>query len=193
MTLSATSSSGRKYPIGQEYEPPPVDICEFLIETFPQLGDHENLESQDMAKRLIDLYEGAGKRRFNSNNVADALPWMYQAGLLDFEQRWHPKGGYRLYLWRSTGPTRVKKVLTERPIILNGEALENATPAASAPSAPPPPEVKPPTSSGKKKAKKKASGKKKKCCDDPKIVKSKKTGKRRCKNCGRKLKAKKKP
>lgn len=32
--------------------------------------------------------------------------------------------------------------------------------------------------------------KKKKCCDSPRIVKSKKTGKRKCKSCGKKWKKK---
>lgn len=39
--------------------------------------------------------------------------------------------------------------------------------------------------------KKKKKKKKKKCCANPHIVRSKKTGKRRCKNCGTKLKPKK--
>jgi len=183
-----TTDSGREFPIGQTYEPPPVEICEFLTEAYPKLSEYEHLESQDMAKRLLELYEGPGKRRFHTNNIADAFPWMYQAGLVDFERKWHPKGGYRLFLWRSTGAARIKTVLTDRPVILNGEPLENATPAASAPAEPPPQEAERPARTTKKKA---PTKKRKKCCDDPKIVKSKKTGKRRCKNCGRKLKDKK--
>jgi hypothetical protein len=62
-------------------------------------------------------------------------------------------------------------------------AKESKLPPASTP------EVEPEKPKKKKTKKKKKA---KKCCDDPRPVRSKKTGKRKCKNCGAKLKAKKK-
>ena len=183
-----TSSSGRSYPLGREYPPPPEEMCAFLLDTLPKVSEYEQLESQDLAKRLIELYEGPGKRRFHSIYVSDSFSWAYQAGLLDYESKWAPKGGVRLFLWRAAGPDKIKKILTSRPTILNGEVVRNSSPVASASPSPAPRPSEKPVSSGKKKTKKK----RKKCCDEPRIVKSRKTGKRRCKNCGRKLKDKKK-
>ena len=190
----AKSSTGREFPIGKEYAPPPDDVCAFLLDTLPKIRTHESFESQDLAKRLIELYEGPNKRRFHSIRISDSFPWAYQAGLLDYENRWHQRGGSRIFLWRDAEPEDVERILTARPTILNGEVVRSAAPAASASPSPAPHPSEKPVSSAKKKTKKKKKKKKKrkKCCDEPRIVKSRKTGKRRCKNCGRKLKDKKK-
>lgn len=184
---TSSPNSKRNRPVDRLYEPPSSDLCSFLINSLPKISEFEHLEGQGLAKRLIELYDGPNKRRFHSNYITSAFPWAYQVGLLDYENKWLPKGGVRLFLWRCAGQEKIKKTLTERPTILNGAIVKYESPAAYAPANPTPSPGGAADTPVKKKKKKR-----KKCCDDPHIVKSRKTGKRRCKNCGSKLKPKKK-
>lgn len=174
MGLNGISSSGIEFPLGREYPPPPREFCAFLLHTLPKMGWGESLEPQDAAKRLINLYEGEGKQRFTLGKVADCFPWMYQTGLIGYRRGWHPKGGYRLFIWKAAEEGVIRQVLMGRPTYLNGEPVQISPPLACASSNP-----------EKKK-------KRKRCCDNPKAVRNKKTGKRRCKSCGTALPPKKK-
>ena len=167
-----------------DYRAPEETMCSFLAATLPKLKDHESFESLDLARRLIELYDGP-KREHSITHVADTLPWLYQVGLIDYERRMSAKGGARLFLWRKADPPEIHAVLGARPDVSRGQKPPSPaalTSVVQAPSSEPKP-----TKTPKKKKKKK----KKKCCSDPHVVKSKKTGKRRCKNCGTKYKPKK--
>lgn len=161
---------GIEYPPGQVYSPPDEDVCRFLSDTFVLIGDKERYEQRDLANRLIKIHSGKLDPKITVKVLLDAFTWMYQAGVLMKEwKRWRDNNiQVRLKLWRCVEPSEVRRVMIERPTILDGKVykVEAKTPDAS-------------TS-------------KKKCCDNPKIVKSKSTGERRCKNCGKKKKKKKK-
>ena len=204
-------------PSDSNYYAPSEKICNFLSETLPKLSEFVKLDTQDLAKRLLELYEGK-KSEIRTSEVADSFPWLYQVDLIDYEFQYLPKGGNHLFIWRITDTLKIKRTLAERPDVIDGALREHKSgaqrtkkkpaenggdveaasepkkkkkkkkkkpdpPPASA-SEPDPGEEDPPASSKKKK--------RKKCCDNPRIVKSKSTGKRRCKNCGTKLKPKKK-
>ncbi len=186
------------------YSAPPEELCAFLSETLPIISEYDELEQQDLAKRLLDLYDGP-KRNFDTNKITSTFPWMYQAGLIDYESRYLPRGGNRLFLWRKAGPDRIRQVLADRPDIVEGAQQPRRSMGQSKKSKENPKnesEADRPTKKKKKQKRTKGSApptsapdipkkkKRKKCCDNPRIVRSKKTGKRRCKNCGRKLKPK---
>jgi hypothetical protein len=217
----------------KDYIAPSERMCVLLIDSLSRISDLEQLESQDLAKRLYDLYE-APKRWAHTNHIADAFPWLHQIGVLSYKFEWVPKGGHRLLLWRKIGAKELSKIISEQPDIRGGILkprkpgviagvvssvdVETETVSESEPE-----ETKTEKKAGKKRRKKKSEpvacaseGKKKsknkkpspkkadapdvpakkkrrKCCDEPRIVRSNKTGKRRCKNCGAKLKDRKAP
>ena len=164
-------------PPTKDYMPPTPEMCAFLIFSLSQLSGSEQMESQDLAKRLYDAHEGP-KQGLSHNSILDTFPWLAQIGVIDYKSRWAAKGGNRLYLWRKAEPSQLRSLISPRKTIPAGDATAKEKPVAKVP--------EPVVQASKPKPKKR-----KKCCDDPKIVKSKKTGKRRCKNCGTKLKAKK--
>lgn len=165
-------SNGRQYPKGVEYRAPDPDVCDFLINAFPKLKESDRMERMDLAKKIIDLYSGPGKRTISQSKISAAFSWMYQAEIIDYERFWHPKGGQRLKLWRCGTEERILDILTRRPTFLDGEEFPKTefSEDVQAPDAEAP--------------------KKKKCCNDPKIVKKKKSGRRYCKNCGASRKVK---
>ena len=204
----------------KEYKPPSEEMCEFLIDTIPKLLEQESHESQDLAKRLLDLYEGP-KRKFHTLDVSSTFSWLYLADVLSYESKYVTKGGFRLFLRKAQSSSHIRDVLSERPVFLNGEIVDRlgagrpqiVRPAASAPEKEDaqPEEEKPKRKKSKDKKDKKSKDKKRKkqrdkaeqtrdsskkkkrkrCCADPHIVRNKATGKRRCKNCGAKLKKRK--
>ncbi len=151
-----------KHKTGRVYQPPPKQVCEFISDAYPRVGDRERLNQQDMASRIVALYKGP-KCDVTRENVISAFPWMYQAGILKFESRWGKTGGYELVLWRSVDDGTVSDVLERRSTICNGMIVD--APAAL-PSFVEPVKVK-----------------RKRCCENRCIVRNKKTGRRRCKNC----------
>ncbi len=198
------------------YLAPSEAICNFLSETLPKLSEYVKLDTQDLAKSLIEMYTGK-KSEIRNSEIADSFPWLYQVDLIDYEFQYLPKGGNRLFIWRTNDELKIKRTLAERPDVVdgvlrqhktseqqkkdrkkgsaeNGVSVKPASKPKNKKKKPDPPpafasepesgQEAPPASSKKKN--------KKKCCDNPHIVKSKSTGKRRCKNCGTKLKPKKK-
>ncbi len=193
--------------VADTYFAPTEEMCVFLSDTLPMLSEYDELEQQDLAKRLIDFYDGP-KRKFDTNKITSTFPWMYQAGLIDYESRYLARGGNRLFLRRKAGPDRVRQVLADRPDIVGGAQQPRRSMMVQSPKDKNNSEAETKADRSTKKKKKKKTKKtsapptsapeipkkkkrKKKCCDNPRIVRNKKTGKRRCKNCGRKLKPKK--
>jgi len=198
----------------------------------------DKCESQDFAKQLIELQEKK-RKGVNTLKIANSFPWLYQLGMIDYERRYVPRGGSRLFLFRKGSDTAIKSSMAARPWVFNGKWHSSETQEAIARGENPYPDfVEPPTKEEistakevvgpkkkkKKKKKKKAPGesakkfvdswtdaienlpsqkkkkeeadkpkkkKKRSCCDNPHVVRSKKTGKRWCKNCGTKYKPKK--
>lgn len=247
----------------KRYDAPDKDVCEMLAETLPRVSIAEEHESQDFAKRLIELQDKK-RKGLNTLKVGNAFPWLYQLGLITYQGRYMNRGGHRLFLARKASETAVKSAMEARPWVFNGKWHSQQTQAAVAQGENPhPPFVEPPTKSEvehaektleadkpkkKKKKRKKKKGekkdvgksvntfvkswteaienlpstkkrkssetdgetrhdraskvrekfgkaerskKKRTCCDSPHVVRSKKTGKRWCKNCGAKYKSKK--
>lgn len=164
-------------PPTKDYMPPAPEMCDFLISSLSQLSGSEQMESQDLAKRLYEAYDGS-KRGLSHNSILDAFPWLAQIGVIGYKSKWAARGGNRLYLWRKAEPSQLRSLISPRKTITAGDATAKEKTAPKIPE----PVVQ---------ASKPEPKKRKKCCDDPKIVKSKKTGKRRCKNCNAKLKARK--
>jgi len=141
------------------YKAPRDELKSFLVETLPKLSGLERLESQDLAKLLISKSER--KVPFNTNEIGESFSWLHKIGVLDYDQKYLPSGGWRLFLFRKCGESEVEALINK-----HGDTTVDEQ----------------------------AKPKKKPCCDDVKIVKSKKTGKRFCKNCGTEHpKKKKKP
>lgn len=170
---------------------PSEQLCDFLANSLPQVGDYEKLEGLDLARRLADLYDGPPlKPKVSVNDVLDTFPWLCQLGLIDYERQFTNRGGYRIFIWRKASPMLIKTTIAQRFDVVFGkpchiDKLEPVTDASL-------PKVKAgdvvrQNSPEEPKPKKK----KRKCCDEPRVVRSKKTGKRRCKNCGAKYKTKK--
>ena len=167
----------------KHYKAPPQDLADFYLETLPRLMEHEEHEGIDLCKRLVDIFDGP-KNRFSLSTILDYLPWLAQAGVIETKHSIRPRrGGFTVLVRRSDNITRIKNVLRAPEDIENDGKASDTVPTIDKP-------AKDSKKKGKKKTKKKGSSSKK-CCDDPKIVRSKKTGKRRCKNCGAKLVAKK--
>lgn len=222
----------------KRYDAPAPSVCEMLAETLPRVSLAEEHESQDFAKRLIDLQDKK-RKGLNTLVVGDAFPWLYQLGLITYQGRYMNRGGHRLFLARKGTETAIRAAMEARPWVFNGKWHTQQTQAAVARGENPyPPFVEPPTQSEVEHAKKVAADKPKKkkkrkkqkgeskgssfvkswteaienlpstkrksseardkkqkakrtCCDNPHVVRSKKTGKRWCKNCGAKYKPKK--
>lgn len=148
------------------YSTPTEGMKSFLVETITKLNGVERLENQALARFLIDKCNG--KTEFNTNNIGDSFPWLNQIGVLSYNRVYEPSGGWRLHLYRACSAEDV-----ERLISVNGDiVVEDKGPT------PIPPNPKPKPKPKKIKARKQ-------CCDTPHVVKSKKTGKRKCKNCGK--------
>lgn len=226
----------------KRYDPPSEIICNLIAETLPKVSTIEQYESQDFAKRLIELQDKK-RKGVTTLHVSGAFPWLYQLGMIDYERKYMTRGGARLFLFRKGSDTAIKNSMQARPWVFNGKWHSSKTQEAIARGENPYPDfVEPPTkeefedakaaveSKAEPKAKKKKkkpterstkkfvdswtdaiknlpSQKKKKsedqppkpkkkkkkrnCCEDPHVVRSKKTGKRWCKNCGTKYKPKK--
>lgn len=136
-----------------------------MIDAYPRIGERERLNQRDFAARLVALYEGP-KCEVSREDVIDCFPWMYQVGLLDFEERWHAKAGHELALRRKANPESIRQAFESRNTMRDGMPVVLTSTEVSGPAGQ--------TFTQKKK---------KRCCDARHIVKSKKTGKRRCKNC----------
>ncbi len=142
----------------QEYKTPSEDMRSFLVETVPKLSGMERLENQSLAQLLITKHRG--KTEFSTNEIGNSFSWLHQIGVLSYDKVYVPSGGWRLHLYRACDEDDV-----ERLISLSGDiSLDDST------------ETEPVDKPKKKKAS---------CCDSPHIVKSKKTGSRKCKNCGK--------
>ena len=166
----------------KHYKAPPQDLADFYLETLPRLMEHEEHEGIDLCKRLVDIFDGP-KNRFSLSTILDYLPWLAQAGVIEPKHSIRPRrGGFTVLVRRSDNIIRIKNVLRAPEDIETDGKASDTVPTIDKP-------AKGSKKKGKKKAKKKSESKKK-CCDDPKIVRSKKTGKRRCKNCGAKLRPK---
>lgn len=172
---------------------------EWIANALVKLTDVEEHESGPFANRMLSLGPDS---KYDSNDVSSAMSYLYYAGLISY--RTIQRNGFRLAIKRSAGNEDTRRLLIDEPPLV-GTNGKKFTPAASASES----TIKTDKKKGKKKKKKgkdkleasptdspKADKpkkkKKKKCCDDPRVVRSKKTGERRCKNCGAKYKAKKK-
>lgn len=177
--IHGISKFGRKYAIGNRYDPPSKEFCDLLIPSLSKIDEKEIIDSSDMKKRLIDLSENApafsrALKGLRFGEFGEIVEWLFQSGIIDYERQWNTKSGHGLALWRSANVDEVEQVLKSRPSYRNGKIIkDNPTDCASQETV-------------------EKIGKPTKCCENPHPVRSKKTGKRKCKNCGRKLKRKKK-
>jgi len=142
------------------YKAPSEEMKIFLAKTIKKLTGLERLETPKLAKLLLEKFEG--KTSFHTNNIGDHFSWLHKIGVLDYERKYVPSGGWRLFLFRKCGESEVEA------LVMGAEDLSIAE------GEDPKPAVNDDTSKKKKR---------KSCCDNPHVVKSKKTGKRRCKNC----------
>jgi hypothetical protein len=176
------------------YKAPNEEMKLFLVETIKKLTGLEKLQTQELAKLLIE--KSGKKSKYNSNNVGDQFSWLHKIGVLDFEQHYVKSGGWRLFLFRSCGESEVES------LIMGGEQVsipESGTDEKPAENPAKTVDAVMTEAPREPKKKRKKPGKSKKpgasaspCCDNPHPVKSRKTGKRRCKNCNTPLPPKKK-
>jgi len=175
-------------------EPPP-DFKMWLAEALCSLNEFEEHESAEFCKQLINRGP-AGDH--HSVWVGENLSWLNEVGIISYREI--IRNGHRLLLKRACSDFKTRKLLTGKGDPPGG------TPAPVVEE----PEEKPKAKAkSKKKATKKAAERKTKpkakakpepkpvkkkrtCCEDPHVVRSRKTGKRRCKNCGKKYKSKSK-
>ena len=204
-----------------QIQTPTPPMCEYLIEHLPSVGEFEELEALDMAdairrgdKKTYDVNAIVGiipylvragilsyeRRQINSVQSCffykrAATPdiikkTLSQTPSLEALKAVREEGEKKVDIERTEKKkrkkkNRKKKNRKKKKLVADRSPLptkkkkkkKKKLPLSSAPD------------EGKVKVKKK---KRKKCCDDPRIVRSKKTGKRRCKNCGAKFKKKKK-
>lgn len=182
---------------------PDASLRAWIADALIKLTDLEEHESGPFVNRMLALGPDS---KYHSNDVAMAMSYLSYAGLISY--RTIQRNGFRLAIKRSAGDEDTRRLLVDNPplVATNGKKVKSTSPAASASNS----TIKVDKKKTKKKKKKKRKDKsealpaaeskadkpkkkkKKKCCDDPRIVRSKKTGERRCKNCGTKHKAKKK-
>lgn len=94
-----------------------------------------------------------GPTKFNTNEIGDSFSWLEKIGVISYDRVYEPSGGWRMHLYRLCSDADVEGL-----IMGSGDVrIKDA----------PPPE----------------RPEKKSCCDKPHVVKSKKTGKRKCRNC----------
>lgn len=167
---------------------PSVELKMWFAEALSALNEFEEHESASFCDQLL---KRGPPSTFHTVNIGEHLSWLNYMGLISYREI--IRNGHRLVLKREASVFKIRKVLTGGA----GPAPESAVEE----------ETKKEKPKGKKKGKKKAAKKaeppppepapepdppkkKRKCCDDPHVVRSRKTGKRRCKNCGKKYKSK---
>lgn len=167
----------------------------WLAESLVKMTAFEEHETQDLSKRLLSV---GPKSNYNSNQVGKTFSYLNYLGLITYRRI--ERNGFRLLLKRDAGDSETIHALTKVDPAQKPAAQASLGSAEDTSSAAP---KKPKKKKKKKKradkppiaeesvAPEKPKKKKKKCCDDPHVVRSRKTGKRRCKNCGKKYKAKK--
>lgn len=175
--------------IMSEIKVPDAALCKYLIEHLPKVGDLEEHEVLEMAHAIMR----EDKKSFSVNAIADVIPYLVRIGVITYEKKPTAQHGSRFFFKRSGTTDQITSLLSSPPPLSSQEGGGESSSS---------PEDKIETVKRKKKKKKKLKKKvveepkkkkkKVKCCDDPHPVKSKKTGKRRCKNCGAKLGKKKK-
>lgn len=200
--VELVSNSGKQVyrAIMSEIKIPGAALCEYLIEHLPKVGDLEEHEVLDMGHAIMREDKGS----FALNDIADVIPYLVRINLISYEKKQTPQHGIRYFFKRAGTTAQIKSLLSSPPPLSSqGGGGESSSPKVTAPAPAPASDAEPvaePTRKKKKKKKKlkkkvveepKRKKKKVKCCDDPHPVKSKKTGKRRCKNCGAKLGKKK--
>lgn len=136
------------------YKAPNVEMRKFLASSLRGLSGFERLENQQLSKLLIERHEG--KCEFHANEIGNTFSWLHKIGVLDFDKKYLPSGGWRLLIYRCCDPASI----TTRILKSDDVTVESGT-------VKPKPAEKPDSS----------------CCDNPHVVKSKKSGKQRCKNC----------
>jgi len=154
-----------------EVKTPSPELCDFLIERLPLVTEFEEYHMMKFADVLLN--KGERQRKIGVNQVLGAMSYLCRVGILSYTEVFGDYG-MRFHFKRCASEDKIRSILGSPP---------SAPPRdVSAVKPEPEPEVGEVVSPKKKK----------KCCDNPHPVKSKKTGKRRCKNCGTKLKSKKK-
>ena len=179
--------------IVSQIQTPSPDVCSFLIEHLPNIGEFEEYEILDMADAIMR----GNRKAYAINAIADIVPYLVRVGLISYEKKPTPEHGDRFFFKRSATTDVIRRTLSSPPPPPPLAEVKNKAEEVKEE-----PEPKKPKKKKKKKTlvadgsplpkKKKKKKKRKPCCDDPRIVRSKSTGKRRCKNCGTKLPPKKK-
>lgn len=151
--------------IMSEIKIPDAALCKYLIEHLSNVSMPEEHESLEMARAIMRK-----DKAFHINAIIEIIPYLVRIGILEYRKEIAPHNGRVHFIFkRACADDQAASLLSSPPPLSSQEGGGEE--------------------SSKPKKKKK---KKKKCCDNPHPVKSKKTGKRRCKNCGAKLKKKKK-
>ena len=187
-----------------QIQTPSPDVCEFLIEHLPNIGEFEEYEIVDMANAI----RRGNKRAYTINAIADIVPYLVRVGLMSYEKKPTPVHGERFFFKRSATAVVIKRTLSSPPPPPTLSEIERTKREVKAAREEQVAQEEPKAKKKKKKKqkkkktlvaddsplpkKKKKKKKRKPCCDDPRIVRTKNTGKRRCKNCGTKLPPKKK-
>lgn len=174
-----------------EVKTPSPELCDFLIERLPLLDDLEEHHMMKFADVLLN--KGERQRGIRINHILDSMSYLCRVGIISYTEQFGDYG-LRFHFKRCASESKIRSILGSPP-----PAPPLDVPAVKPEPAPEVGEAVSPKKKGKKKAKVKKEievpspkKKKEKCCDNPHPVKNKKTGKRRCKNCGAKLKPKKK-
>lgn len=182
----------KRYAVDRIYEPPSEEVCEFLKETLPMLSSDFKLDRMTVARELFDHGNPTWKEKLTLLKITAAFTYLNHAGILDHESQWNRiRGGYHFLLWRSAGRDKIEDILSRRPVFFNGKLIDKSDGHLISLN-----EEQGSTSEIESSAIVSALNleeerlPKKRCCDNPHPVKSKKSGKRRCKNCGTKLRRK---
>lgn len=182
----------KRYAADRIYEPPSEEICAFLRETLPMLSSDFKLDRMTVARELFDHGNPTWKEKLTLLKITATFPYLNHVGILDHESQWNRiRGGYHFLLWRSAGRDKVEDILSRRPIFFNGKLIDRSD-LISLNEKPEQEPVSDTEDSAIVSAlnAEEENALKKRCCDNPHPVKNKKSGKRRCKNCGTKLKRK---
>ena len=169
---------------GKEPEP---GFKRWLAEALCALNEFEEHESAEFCKQLINRGPAGAH---HSVWVGENLSWLNEVGIISYREI--IRNGHRLLLKRACSDFKTRKLLTGKGDPPDG----TPAPVTEEPEEKPKAKAKSKKKAAKKPVEKKAEPapkpvkKKRTCCGDPHVVRSRKTGKRRCKNCGKKYKSK---
>ncbi len=97
--------------IVSQIQTPSPDVCEFLIEHLPNIGEYEEYEILDMADAIMR----GNRKAYTINAIADIVPYLVRVGLISYDKKPTPEHGERFFFKRSATTDVIRKTLSSPP------------------------------------------------------------------------------